>query len=764
MNCPKCGTPVEAGIPFCGECGFQLIRMNQSVQAAQAPQTPQTNYARQVPQMSYTPQIPQTGYAQPMSQIPQGTYVPQQKKSNAALIIILLLAGLLLVIGIIIGILVFVGGFGDSSSRTGSDSVYSRDDDEEEDDDKEDEDEPVESSPETVIQEPEEPTAAPENVTEAEIEHTIMIYLLGSDLEHRNGFATMDIEEMVAADYGENTRIIIQTGGCNYWHIEGITGGEVERWELSDGTMYKLESLGAVRMLTPEVLADFITFSAENYPAEKYTLVMWDHGGGVPIGFGSDEMYPNDTLEDYQMKEALETAGVYFECIAFDACNMCTLEVAMSIKDYADYMVAAESTVVGYGMDYTSWLDYAGGDDADLEESYEIMAASYMDSLEGRQAASISLIDLGKIEGVYEAYVDYISSIHADVLNGGYEEYKLARANSGLYQNTESVDLITLANTYPNEESTALVNATVNAVHYTESDYAFGHGLAVYNPSEYISYYDYARDNMQELGYNEELLDFYDDVVTLGLAYLGTDYVDAYAGNWYNEELVLAYTGGGYEPTEETLALTQMDGYQAIALSENDWSIVEEVETTVFAMNEEQTVALVLGSDNVFSTDDNGYIIVEQPEQWTFVNGCEACFITVDYWEDSSTGEWSQTGAVCATLDGEPIMILVYYNNEHPSGVIQGYYYYDFNTGEGEMEILQFAEDDIVEIVLPYYTYTDEDDVETGYINLSEESFYASDLYLDYNYVDLSGTIVCVQYEITDVYENVYSTEWVSFY
>ena len=80
------------------------------------------------------------------------------------------------------------------------------------------------------------------------------------------------------------------------------------------------------------------------------------------------------------------------------------------------------------------------------------------------------------------------------------------------------------------------------------------------------------------------------------------------------------------------------------------------------------------------------------------------------------------------------------------------------------MEILQFAEDDIVEIVLPYYVFTDEDDVEMGYINLSEESFYASDLYLDNDYVDLSGTIVCVQYEITDVYENVYSTEWVSFY
>lgn len=121
-----------------------------------------------------------------------------------------------------------------------------------------------------------------------------------------------------------------------------------------------------------------------------------------------------------------------------------------------------------------------------------------MDSVDeiGR-AGSISVIDLRKIQSVYDAYVAYIASVHDDVLNGGYEEYVLARENCGLYEYTESVDIITLATMYPTEASTDLMNATVNAVCYTESDYAYGHGLAAYNPSEYIYSYGDARYSME---------------------------------------------------------------------------------------------------------------------------------------------------------------------------------------------------------------------------------------------------------------------------
>lgn len=310
--------------------------------------------------MNQTP--PQVNYAQQVNQAPQ-----QKKKSNTGLIlIIVLLAAVLLIVGIIV-VALLIGSFSGKDSKPANSGYVSSYEDE-----KEDEEETQEEQDETIPEATAEPSQVTGSGTE-NFEHTIMIYMVGSDLETYGGLAAQDIQEIVEADYGENTRIVLQTGGCLDWSIEGMTDGEVERWEIDGDTLQLVETLGKTRMLTAEALADFITFAAETYPAEKYSLVMWDHGGGVPIGFGQDEIYPNDILYDYQIGEALEQAGVYFECVAFDACSMCTLEVAMALKDYAKYMVAAESVVVGYGMDYIGWLGYYAEEDVDFSESYEVM-------------------------------------------------------------------------------------------------------------------------------------------------------------------------------------------------------------------------------------------------------------------------------------------------------------------------------------------------------------------------------------------------------
>ena len=717
MKCPRCGKEHPTGSRFCDQCGFQF----------------QTN------------QIPQ------MNQMPQMNQFSQQKKSNKKALVIILSCVAVLILAAIIAIFIFRNKDSNSSDKyEASENVIPTNNDSQPESPAE------EQTPDTGYTE-----TVPETIQEEDIiEHTIMIYMVGSNLEHDIGFGSMDILEMVAANYGENTRIVLQTGGCSDWQLDVMTDGQVERWELCGDNLIKLQTLGEMSMLQVDALADFITFAAETYPAEKYSLVMWDHGGGVPIAFGCDDMFPYDTLYDYQIGEALAQAGVYFECVAFDACHMCTLEVAMAIKDCAKYMVAAESTINGSGMDYTSWLNCYEEDDAVLLDSYEVMAMTYMDSLNMNEiAGSISVIDLKKIPEVYNAYVAYISSVHEDILNNGYTEYALARGNCGLYGQTESVDIITLATMYPNNKSTDLINATVNAVCYTESDYAFGHGLAVYNPNKMPEYYRYARENLNALGYDTKLLDFYDDVVSIGLAFCGTDYVNTYADDWYNAEIANAYTGTDYEPGEYPLEIVQMEGYQAIPLSQEDWSIISNIEVNLFVMFDSQNY-YSLGSDTIYTTDENGYIIVEKPQLWTMVNGNIACYICADYWEDESSGEWSMTSGIIAKCNGEPILMVVYYDNNHPQGTILGYYLYDLFADDSINEFTPFADDDVVEIVLPSFNASVN---EYSYSNLSGNSYYASDLELTFGYIDFGDYSVSVQYEITDIYENTYSTDWIDF-
>ena len=55
---------------------------------------------------------------------------------------------------------------------------------------------------------------------------TIMIYMIGSDLESQNGMATADLNEMLyAAPDNGNINMFIQTGGCKRWRNSIMTAG-----------------------------------------------------------------------------------------------------------------------------------------------------------------------------------------------------------------------------------------------------------------------------------------------------------------------------------------------------------------------------------------------------------------------------------------------------------------------------------------------------------------------------------------------------------
>ena len=45
-------------------------------------------------------------------------------------------------------------------------------------------------------------------------------------------------------------------------------------------TSTPVEDLGELNMGDPQTLYDFIYWSMTNYPADKYFLILWDHGSG----------------------------------------------------------------------------------------------------------------------------------------------------------------------------------------------------------------------------------------------------------------------------------------------------------------------------------------------------------------------------------------------------------------------------------------------------------------------------------------------------
>ena len=221
-------------------------------------------------------------------------------------------------------------------------------------------------------------------------EWTVLFYLCGADLESKYGFATATLEEIRHVSYPYNmipiytaetvsisdmmrdigkVNLLIETGGAKKWNAQipdmEISVGALQRWcydyiPLDNGqrtnSFRLLDTLSLQSMGAPETLADFIRWGAANYPARKYALVLWDHGGGAATGLCFDELFQDDVMCLYELRQALADSGVYLETVIMDACLMANIETASAISGYAHWMVASEETVPGDGSAVSDWL------------------------------------------------------------------------------------------------------------------------------------------------------------------------------------------------------------------------------------------------------------------------------------------------------------------------------------------------------------------------------------------------------------------------
>jgi hypothetical protein len=127
-----------------------------------------------------------------------------------------------------------------------------------------------------------------------------------------------------------------------------------------------LEKVGPANQpfYSPQYLADFIKWSKENYPADDYILILWNHGSGwYPLDDGpkmrgilSDDNMSYLAMSSFELAEALELSGVKLKMLYFDACLMNMLEVLTEVKNGTEMVLASGHLVAGMGGDYVSLL------------------------------------------------------------------------------------------------------------------------------------------------------------------------------------------------------------------------------------------------------------------------------------------------------------------------------------------------------------------------------------------------------------------------
>lgn len=135
-----------------------------------------------------------------------------------------------------------------------------------------------------------------------------------------------------------------------------------------------VDDLGEVNMADGDTLVDFATWAMQTYPADRYVLILSDHGMGWPGGWSDPAPGGNDTGRaplvsaldgdflflseiDTALGQILKQTGIdQFDIIGMDACLMSQLEVYTALQPYAKYALASEEVEPSLGWAYTGFL------------------------------------------------------------------------------------------------------------------------------------------------------------------------------------------------------------------------------------------------------------------------------------------------------------------------------------------------------------------------------------------------------------------------
>ncbi len=188
---------------------------------------------------------------------------------------------------------------------------------------------------------------------------TVLIYMNGSDLETKAGEATADLSEMIESGVGENVNVIVQTMGTRKWHDYDISSKTSQIYKVNRGELELVkDNMGQLDCTKSETLSDFIDFGRNNYPADRYMLIFWDHGGGPVYGIGYDEWQPDtESLTLDEIQEALQrNSDIKFDFIGMDCCIMANLETCYVLAPFCKYAVLSEDFESGLGWSYKEWM------------------------------------------------------------------------------------------------------------------------------------------------------------------------------------------------------------------------------------------------------------------------------------------------------------------------------------------------------------------------------------------------------------------------
>ena len=609
--------------------------------------------------------------------------------------------------------------------------------------------------------------------------YTLMLYMCGSNLESDAGYASDDIEEMLKSQLANEVNLLVYTGGASSWYDHGISGETNQIYKVEGGKLNLVkDNIGKRLMSRTDTLADFLKFAKENYPADKYGLILWDHGGGAVSGFGYDENDPNEdeSLTIDELKAALDSFGTKLDFIGFDACLMANVETAYAVKNNADYLIASEETEPGTGWDYKKVLNQLSKNSSQNgSELAPTIVDSFVASNNGffGADATLSCVDLSKMDNVYSKLVTFMRDIKSSELDiNNFASVSKAIKNTKAYADGEldTIDLVNFSENINVSSSNDLADAIRDAVVYNKTtDYVENsNGLSIYIPNEDLSHYQDMINIYSNIGMTNDYIAVLSQYVNMAAGgknsyyyvndhrYKNEDVEDYEEYSWYDEDIASEYEdyyNDMYEYVDE-LEVTEKEDYFALHLTDEQWEDIVSVESILWYDDGEGYIDL--GTDSYFEMDEDNDLIVTTDGTWLAINGQNVRYDVVESTENYEKGK------VPALLNDEEVNLVICWDKNHPDGEVIGAEPVDCygNTTMYGRGLIEIKPGDKIDFIVDYYTYDGEYDDEYLY---GDTLVVGNDgLKVSYEYV---GDGEClIYYMLIDIFGNVYYTEPVILY
>ncbi len=319
-------------------------------------------------------------------------------------------------------------------------------------------------------------------------EWTFLVFMNGNNDLDRYGYLNMNQMEKIGST--DKVNVVVQ------W--ASLSREETGRYYITKDnddlkvTSPRLQNLGKTDMGDYRELIEFVRWGAQNFPAKKYFINVWDHGSGwhfirtAPTRDISHDFNTGNQITTEQlalaMNESAKIIGHKIDLYGSDACLMGMVEVANELKDAVSVFLGSEDNEPGEGWPYDTFLEGWNqlSQDAGPREVSEVLIREYQKyyQLKNRRV-TLSAFDMNFLEPLKQSLLQFSNNVLL-LDSEGAMKLKIAALLSTNFGHFEYVDLGDFMRLVQEKNISPMMNKVAQEVETQNRKFVFVNGTVGY--------------------------------------------------------------------------------------------------------------------------------------------------------------------------------------------------------------------------------------------------------------------------------------------